>query len=472
MYMDTWVAEAMTDPAQAAAMQVQVPDFLPDLPDYHDYVLGTTHVLDSKLGSKLDPSLDPSSPSSPSSPPQPTILVTIASYRDPMCPQTVTDLLTKARHPYRLRIAVVQQNDDGGAEGDQDVACGVPAGVDLPSCSLDPLHPHHAMCLYHEHIDVYQLPAKLATGPVTARAIGSRMYAGEKYAVQIDAHLGFVRDWDALIVDQFLATSNAKAVLTTYLTDIEGSIDAATGRSRRSTTPVMCNSAFEKTHQGSYMRHNSQPEVLPQVQDMPTLSPYFAAGFFFASGQFVRDVPYDPYLSMVFMGEEISMGVRGWTHGYDTYTPRSSVCFHYYAIGKNASKRKKVKRFWENSGEHAGSGRRSMQRLLGLIDMNPDVAQDATVKDLVKEGGYDDRESDLYGMGSVRQPQQFYHMFGIDVMKRTSAPPNIVCKFVTSGSMHRDFHGKLLRMPVHDDGMADGIDYNSLVEGYTIPGVV
>ena len=106
-----------------------------------------------------------------------------------------------------------------------------------------------------------------------------------------------------------------QAVLTTYLTDIQHSIGPS-GQSLRKTTPIMCNSAFEKTHQGSYMRHNSQPEVIPPITTMPTLSPYFAAGFVFSAGQFVRDVPYDPYLAMVFMGEEISVGVRGFTHGY------------------------------------------------------------------------------------------------------------------------------------------------------------
>ena len=34
---------------------------------------------------------------------------------------------------------------------------------------------------------------------------------------------------------------------------------------------------------------------------------------------------------MVFQGEEISIGVRGWTHGYDFYAPERSVLFHEYA---------------------------------------------------------------------------------------------------------------------------------------------
>ena len=45
------------------------------------------------------------------------------------------------------------------------------------------------------------------------------------------------------------------------------------------------------------------------------------------------------------MGEEISIGVSGFTYDYDYDTAEKSVCFHYYAkIGKRNS----VKKFGEN----------------------------------------------------------------------------------------------------------------------------
>ena len=68
----------------------------------------------------------------------------------------------------------------------------------------------------------------------------------------------------------------------------------------------------------------------PPIKGMPQLHPYWAAGFSFSRGHFAVNVPYDPYLPMVFMGEEISMGVRAFTHGYDFYTPEKNVCFHTY----------------------------------------------------------------------------------------------------------------------------------------------
>jgi hypothetical protein len=46
---------------------------------------------------------------------------------------------------------------------------------------------------------------------------------------------------------------------------------------------------------------------------------------------------------MVFQGEEIFQGLRGFTYGYDYYTAEISVAFHMYAIKENMEKRKKVR---------------------------------------------------------------------------------------------------------------------------------
>lgn len=55
--------------------------------------------------------------------------------------------------------------------------------------------------------------------------------------MQSDAHVTFVQDWDEDIISQQEATGNEMAVLTTYLTDIVGSIDKE-GRSLRETRPI------------------------------------------------------------------------------------------------------------------------------------------------------------------------------------------------------------------------------------------
>ena len=64
--------------------------------------------------------------------------------------------------------------------------------------------------------------------------------------------------------------------------------------------------------------------------DGPKRVAFFAAGFSFARGHRVARVPYDAHTPYIFDGEEISMGVRAWTWGYDLYQPDRNVISHLY----------------------------------------------------------------------------------------------------------------------------------------------
>lgn len=366
-----------------------------------------------------------------------TIFVAIASYRDWQCRYTVESILTRAKFPNRIRIVVVDQMEEG------DLSCGEP----IEPCEEDP---HQGLCKFADLIDVFQVDDKLAVGPVFARHIGIRMYRGEYYAMQIDAHVTFVQDWDVDIINQIESTNNEMAVMSTYLTDIVDSIDEATGKSKRRTRPIMCNTDFEGG-QGKHLRHGSQPEAQPTIKGSPQMQPFWAAGWSFSRGHFVVNVPYDLNLPMIFMGEECSIGIRGFTYGYDHYAPERSVCFHTYANGKNRKGRSKVKNFWEHAQLYSGEGIRAMKRLNGIIGMNPEVD--------VSE--WDHTDEKLYGLGSVRKSSDFYDTFGINVVEKVVQPH--LCKFVSSGRMHRQFLPYL-----RSNGM--GLDYNKINFKYTDSG--
>jgi len=276
------------------------------------------------------------------------------------------------------------------------------------------------------------------------------MYRGEYYAMQIDAHVTFVQDWDVNIVSQMDDTGNDMAVISTYLTDVVGAIDETTGRSNYTTRPIMCNTDFEDDEEGKPLRHDSQPEVEPTIVGSPQLQPYWAAGFSFARGHFVVNVPYDLYLPMIFQGEEIAIGLRGFTYGYDFYAPEFSVCFHTYAEGVNEKKRNTVHDFWEHGNLYKGLSQKAMRRLLGIIDMNPWTPRTE----------WDHREEQRYGKGKVRKTSQFFDVFGIHVMEQ-EVEQNL-CKFVHTGKMHRKFMAKL-----RPDKM--GIDYSKIGYKFTDP---
>lgn len=362
--------------------------------------------------------------------PERTIFVAIASYRDWQCRDTVTSILQAASHPERVRVAVVDQIVDG-----IDGSCDVPH---VP-CSNDPNQP---ICLYKNQIDVFQMDAQLAVGPVFARHIGHRLYRGEYYAMQSDAHVTFTKGWDDDIISQMEATGDEMAVLSTYLTDIENSIDPKTGLSLRHTRPIMCNTEYEGGPQGKHLRHLSQPEGIPDIHGMPQLQPYWAAGYSFSRGHFVATTPYDMYQPMIFQGEEMSIGLRGFTIGYDYFAPERSVCFHSYAKGGNEDKRNKVPHFWEHAKDFSGTGVKAMKRLLGIVNMNPEVPRSE----------WDHTDEAKYGLGGARETSKFYEVIGIDVVKKTTQ--RHLCQFVHN-KMHKMFM-KFLR----PDGM--GIDYDKI----------
>ena len=59
-----------------------------------------------------------------------------------------------------------------------------------------------------------------------------------------------------------------------------------------------------------------------------------SAHFLFAPGKFVEDVPYDPEL--YFHGEEISLALRAFTHGYDLFHPSQHILWHFYSRAEHA----------------------------------------------------------------------------------------------------------------------------------------
>ena len=132
----------------------------------------------------------------------------------------------------------------------EDVRCDDP----IEPCETDP---NQALCKYKDRVDVYEMPAHLSVGPVVARHIGDRLYRGEYYATQSDAHVTFTQNWDSDIISQMEATHNEMAVLTTYLTDVQGSIDN-NGKSLRKTRPIMCNTYYEGGPQGL---HRTIPSI-------------------------------------------------------------------------------------------------------------------------------------------------------------------------------------------------------------------
>lgn len=358
-----------------------------------------------------------------------TIYISIASYRDPECQPTLEDIFLRADHPERLRVAVIDQR----AKGDTVEPCTVPKRP----CDEDPEQP---TCKYKDLIDVYNIDAPLSVGPVFARHLANRMYRGEYFAMQIDSHVRFIEHWDTSIVAQWKSAKNEMGVISTYLSDITNSIDPVTHENRHPNRPIMCKTDYEGTGKRKHLRHGQQPEGRPGIHGEPTLHPFWAAGFSFARGHFLVQVPYDQFQPMVFQGEEIFQGLRGFTYGYDYYTAEISVAFHMYAIKANKDKRKKVKLFWENGSLYPGSDVKAMKRLNGIIGMGDPGDE------------YFHEQEDDYGLGQIRPKEKFFTMYGIHTDTKTVE--DHLCTFVGK-PMQKKFKPYLRK-----NGM--GIDFSQI----------
>ncbi|CAE7042262.1 gnt1, partial [Symbiodinium sp. CCMP2456] len=94
----------------------------------------------------------------------------------------------------------------------------------------------------------------------------------------------------------------------------------------------------------------------------PTKHYFWGAQFSFSSAEVLCEVPYDPQLQMLFFGEEISMAVRLYTHGWDVYAPKENLFFHLW-------ERDYRRVYWkDNRALFASLLKASQCRLHGLLD--------------------------------------------------------------------------------------------------------
>jgi hypothetical protein len=131
----------------------------------------------------------------------------------------------------------------------------------------------------------------------------------------------------------------------------------------------------------------------------PRATPFCAGGFLFGAAAWINDVPYDPYL--YFIGEESSLAVRLYTHGWDIFIPTDVLLYHDY---NDHSERP---RHWRDRPDWPGLNSRSLARVRHLLGGEA-CADPAAL-----------RELDRYGLGGERSLADYQAFAGIDFRART-----------------------------------------------------
>jgi len=351
---------------------------------------------------------------------KPTIFVSVASYRDSRCTGTLESLFNRAEFPERVFVGVVQQNSP--ISGDKECM-----ETSIPCAQ----NPNQVLCKYAKQIRVHMVQSEESYGPTFGRHRADRLYRGEYYAMQIDAHSVMLKHWDSEGIAQHTASGNQYAVMTNYPSHVDAI--SADGKAKWSTTPIMCNSHFE----GEVLRFDSNLEVkVPnRYQGSPILQPFWGAGASFSRGHRIVRVPYDCCLDMIFTGEEISMAARMWTNGYDMYTFHHSIVYHQYG---SAPGQKRTPLFWENSS------RRDSRKAINRVKLLFGIPQ--------PEGSYHTKDLKKYGLGNRRPLSKYLALFGIDFRRRKVAKN---CPIVTSFKLHDHMTARM-----RPDGK--GINYDQI----------
>jgi hypothetical protein len=312
------------------------------------------------------------------------IFVQIASYRDPQMIPTIEDMLAKASHPENLVFGLCWQYDET---------------EDITKYDNDPrfrVSKHH----YSE-----------SQGLGWARHITNTLYNGEKYTLQIDSHHRFVQGWDDICLEDYKQAKkhSKKPVITTYCTPFNPNDNESTWN------PVPClMSQYEFSGDKLLM---SMPYYIQDYKERKHIikARTISGHFYFTSGNFIKEVPYDPDIYFGGYTEETTLSVRAFTNGYDFFSPYRMVMWHEYT-------RNYRPKHWDDHGKESQTKKTSGER---------DVFARNKTRQLFEQENHGINMGE-YGLGTKRSLHDYEVYGGFDFKKcriqdytlKVNEPPN------------------------------------------------
>ena len=237
-----------------------------------------------------------------------SIFISIASYQDPLLVSTIYSAYQNANDKDALVFGVCDQSDN-------------------PDNILDI---EFAKQIHYDHVDPL-----FAKGPCWASHRAQSFFQDEDYFLQIDSHTQFSPGWDEKFITELnkiesMGASDdyfAKPIITSYPRSFEV-LDFEKGLFRLNTgdkhTQVITYRKDSLFLRGSFSRQIGIP-----TKCLDNTHAYLmAAGCIFVRGSFVKEIPYDG--NYYFYGEELSMALRAFTHGYSFFHIPDVPLFHLY----------------------------------------------------------------------------------------------------------------------------------------------
>ena len=231
-----------------------------------------------------------------------SIFLAIPSYCDPVLAFTLASAYDNAKFPEQLHFGVVDQSP---------MADAYPVPAHIPAAQ----------------VSYIKIDATQARGCCWARYLAMSLYREEDWYFQLDSHMMFVQDWDAILVRKMQACLrfSDEAVISGY----PASFSFVNGLA----TPVQPIEPVRAivVNPGTVF-HPEHPYFAFKVKVLQSVGAvegfHIAGGCLFAPGDYVRAVPVDPFL--YFNEEEQNIALRLYTHGWDIYHVAGMPIYHLY----------------------------------------------------------------------------------------------------------------------------------------------
>ena len=294
------------------------------------------------------------------------IFIQIASYRDPQLLTTIRNCIKTAKYPKKLVFCIAWQHDIND-EWDN-----------LDEYKND------------KRFKILDIDYKKSKGACWARNQIQQYYNQEQYTLQLDSHHEFVKNWDEQLIEMYdllISKGHAKPLITTYLPSYFPGEDTPN-------TQAVWKMGFDRFTPQGYIF--TRPSTIDNWESLtePVPARFYSAHFAFTTGKFCVEVQHDP--KMYFHGEEPSIAVRAYTHGYDLFHPHKIIAWHQYT-------RTGMIKHWDDFKKWGDLDRQSHERYRILHLMDGCINQPGTAKYI----------EDKYNFGKVRTLQDYEIYAGV-----------------------------------------------------------
>ncbi|MBF0200327.1 MAG: hypothetical protein HQK66_03255 [Desulfamplus sp.] len=295
-----------------------------------------------------------------------SIFISIASYRDKDCINTVKSLFENAVRPGELRVGICCQFIPGLE----------PGLIEMPE--------------RQDQLRQISIPAKEGRGPCWARRLIQHLWQDETYYFQVDSHMRFAAGWDEKLISLMEKCTEPRPVFSTYPLAFTPPDEMG--------QDALVEIMPRYFDDNGILHQHSALKPMPQTPLGPERTYFVSAGMLFTRGEVVREVPYDPFI--YFIGEEMMYALRLWTHGYTIYNPNQVIAYHDY------STRTSRPRHWEDERDWHLMNQGAVKRIRHILEL--ETIADKNIPEQLHQ----------YGLGNIRTMASYEKAAEISFKKR------------------------------------------------------